>query len=140
MRSQNLSAIKPKVFDAWAILAHFQGEPAGIKVKHIFEEHFENESSLLISVVNWGEVLYIIEMRYGKNKCEEVESLMQQMDLTVVDADQELTRCAAHFKASKRLPYSDAFAGALAYQKKGTLVTGDSDFKAIEDKIDILWI
>ncbi len=129
-----------KVLDSWALLAYFEGEHAGAKVTQLLKEAAEKERSLLISVVNWGEVLYVIEARYGKDKRDEIEHLMNQMHLEVIDADQDLTRLAAHLKATEKLPYADCFAAALALNKKAVLLTGDRNFRSIEDRIRILWI
>lgn len=129
-----------KVLDSWALLAYFEGEPAGAKVREFLKEASEKGRNFLISVVNWGEVLYTIESRYGKERCVEVERLMNQMHLEVVDADKELTRAAAHLKASEKLPYGDSFAAALALHRKASVVTGDKDFRGLEDTIQIEWL
>jgi predicted nucleic acid-binding protein len=47
---------------------------------------------------------------------------------------------AAIYKASGGLPYADAFAAALARLRKAELVTGDPDFKRIEQEIKIFWL
>lgn len=129
-----------KVLDSWALLAYFEGEESGAKVTEILKEAAEKERNLLISVVNWGEVLYVIESRHGKEKRDEIERLMNQMHLEVIDADRELTRIAAHFKATKKLPYADCFAAALARLRKAILVTGDKDFKQLGDDLKINWL
>lgn len=129
-----------KVLDSWALLAYFEGEPAGAKITELLKEAAEKGKNLLVSVINWGEVLYVIESRYSKDKRDEVERLMNQMHLEVADADKDLTRTAAHLKATEKLPYGDSFAAALALDRKAELVTGDKDFRAVESKIQIHWI
>lgn len=129
-----------KVLDSWALLAYFEGEQAGSKVTEILKKAAHKEKSLLISVINWGEVLYIIETRYSKEKREEIEHLMNQMHLEVIDADKDLTRLAAHFKATRKLPYADCFAAALAQTRKASLVTGDKDFKHLDGELEVDWL
>lgn len=129
-----------KVLDSWALLAHFEGEESGTKVREWLKEAAGDQRKLLISVVNWGEVLYIIESRYGRAKRDETEHLMNQMHLEVVDVDKELAREAARIKANKKLHYADCFAAALAKLRKATLVTGDKDFKGLEAEIKINWL
>ena len=131
---------KSKVLDSWALISYFQGEPAGKKVMHMLETTSGNKNALMISRVNWGEVLYVIEGRYGAVKRDDAEHVMDQMNLEVVELDEALTRTAAHLKAADKLPYGDAFAAALALREKTPLVTGDKDFKAVENKILIDWI
>lgn len=120
-----------KVLDSWALLAYFEGQEGGNKVTEILKETAEKEKDLLISVINWGEILYIIESRYGKEKKGEIEHLMSQMHLKVIDVDQDLTRQAAHFKATKKMSYADCFAAALAKMHKADLITGDKEFKEV---------
>lgn len=129
-----------RVLDSWALLAYFEGEASGSKVTEILKEAADKEKILFISVINWGEVLYVTETRYGKEKRDEIEHLINQMHLEIVDVDKELTRQAAHFKATEKLPYGDCFAAALALNRKAELVTGDKDFRSVENKVRIRWL
>ena len=129
-----------KVLDSLALLAYFEDEAGSVEVTKILQEAAEKKRNLLISIVNWGEVLYIIEMRYGREKRDTIERLMSQMHLEVVDADKDLTRAAAHIKATEKLPYADSFAAALTLIRKAELVTGDKDFRAVENKIRVVWL
>ena len=121
-------------------MAHLGGEKAGEKVRELLKEAAEDQKKLLISVINWGEVLYTIESRYGRAKRDETEHLMNQMHLEVVDAGKELTREAARLKVDEKLHYADCFAAALALLRKAELVTGDKDFRSVEDKIRVRWL
>ena len=47
---------------------------------------------------------------------------------------------AADFKARFKISLADAFAAALAKEKKAELVTGDREFKALEKEIKIEWL
>jgi predicted nucleic acid-binding protein len=49
-------------------------------------------------------------------------------------------RQAAIYKATRRLSYADAFAAALAKIRNAELVTGDHEFKVLEDEIKIDWL
>ncbi len=129
-----------KVLDSWALLAYFEGQEAGHEVNEILKEAAEKENLILISVVNWGEVLYTIQSRHGKEKRNDIEHLMSQMHLKIVDIDRDLTRLAVQFKATKKLPYADCFAAALAKSERASLITGDRDFLAVEGEIKIDWL
>jgi ribonuclease VapC len=39
-----------------------------------------------------------------------------------------------------RIAYADCFAAALALQQNATLVTGDPEFKHLENQITIHWV
>ena len=129
-----------KVLDSWALLAYFEKESGCEQVTQLLKQAAEEEKDLLISVINWGEILYVIERKHGKEEREAIDHLMSQMHLEVVDADQELTREAAHLKANTKLSYADSFAAALAKIRKAILVTGDKDFKRLEAEIRINWL
>jgi predicted nucleic acid-binding protein len=60
--------------------------------------------------------------------------------IEIVDADWQLTRQAALFKTNGNISYGDCFAAALAKAKKAELVTGDEEFRSLEDKIKIQWL
>ena len=55
-------------------------------------------------------------------------------------ADRRLADTAADFKTRFKLSLADAFAAALAKEKKAELVTGDPEFKAVEKEIRIIWL
>jgi predicted nucleic acid-binding protein len=38
------------------------------------------------------------------------------------------------------MSYADCFAAALAKQSKAELVTGDPDFRQVQDEIKIVWL
>jgi predicted nucleic acid-binding protein len=71
---------------------------------------------------------------------DEVEEIVQTLPIEIIDADWNLTREAAKLKAFKKMSYADCFAAALAIMYSGELITGDPEFKAVEDQIRILWI
>jgi len=62
------------------------------------------------------------------------------IELVPIEKDLALVRQAAIFKAAKKLAYADAFAAGLAKIRNAELVTGDRDFKAVEDEIKIAWL
>jgi len=57
----------------------------------------------------------------------------------LVDADKTLTYEAAKLKALYRIAYADCFAAALALKLKAPVVTGDPEFKKLDDRIDVIW-
>ena len=55
-------------------------------------------------------------------------------------ADRRLADVAAGFKARFKISLADAFAAALAKERKAELVTGDPEFRALEKEIKIRWL
>ena len=131
-----------KVLDSHALLAFFQGEQAAPVVKRILLEAEAGRHRLLLCVVNWGEIYYNILRRTSPDMAERMarEIAIMPIELVPVEADLQLVRQAALYKASGRLAYADAFAAALAKLRNAELITGDHDFKAVEGEIKIGWL
>lgn len=131
---------KAKVFDASALIAYFEGDSGCDKVREIFKKSEKERSPLFLSVINWGEVLYATERKYGPHKKEQIEEMIDQSGLEVVPVERNLTRHASHFKNQYCLGYADAFVFALALEKKADLITADKDFQTVENKVNVIWV
>lgn len=131
-----------KVLDSWALMALFNDEPAADEVEKLLLKAETGNPKLLMTVVNWGEIYYSVMRGASQGMAEEKarEVAGMPIELVPVGADLELVRQAAFFKATKRLAYADCFAAALAKLRRGQLVTGDKEFKAVEGQINIGWL
>ena len=129
-----------KVLDSWALLCYLEQEPGYEKIIELFEEAVESSKPLFMCIVNWGEVYYQVARRFGEQRVQEIEKLIQTLPITLVEADKELTREAARIKATKKMAYADCFAVALARLKKAELYTGDPEFRAVEKEIKVVWL
>ena len=129
-----------KVLDSWALLCYLEQEPGFEKMIELFEKAVESSKPLLMCIVNWGEVYYQVARRFGDQKAQEVEQLIETFPITLVEADKSLTREAAHIKTTRKMAYADCFAVALAHLKKAELYTGDPEFKVVDKDIKIVWL
>ena len=129
-----------KALDSWALLCYLEQEPGFEKIIELFEKAVESSKPLLMCAVNWGEVYYQVARRFGEQKAQEIEKLIQTLPITLVEADKELTREAARIKAIKRMAYADCFAVALARLRKAELYTGDLEFKVVGKEIKVVWL
>lgn len=132
--------MKPTVLDASALLAMFFGEPGMEKMRDIFHKASEADRPIFISAVNWAEVLYKMERKHGKAGYETARQFERTTPLDAVPVDRELAEAAALLKNEHSLRLADAFAAALAKHKKAELVTADTEFKAVEKEIKIVWL
>ena len=128
------------VLDSWAVLAFFEGEPAGSTVSELISEARDHDVPLLMSTVNAGEVWYIIAREVSEPEADQAVESLRKMGIEFVDADWPLTRTAGTFKAKHRMSYADCFAAALAKSRKADLVTGDKEFKQVEHDITVRWL
>jgi len=129
-----------KVLDSYALLAFLDREPGHEIVEALFLEAVESQSPVMMTAVNYGEVYYIVLRELGQSKAQELEQVVSKLPLKVVDADWALSRQAARLKAHKKMAYADCFAAALAKQHRGEVVTGDPEFKEIEEEIKVRWL
>ncbi len=135
-------ATKPKalVLDSWAILAYYEGEPAGeVVAKHLAESH-DHAIPLLMSIVNVGEVWYTVARRASEQDANRTVVELRSLGIQFDNVEWALTRQAAVFKSKHKMSYADAFAAALAKQKGAHLLTGDHEFKPLEAEVKIIWV
>ena len=131
---------KTIVLDSWAIMAYLEDEPSGEKIADTIADAKEDGRLLLMSVINIGEVWYSLARRRSTADADQALRWIGEIGIEFVDADIELTRIAARFKARGGISYADCFAAALAKQQKATLVTGDREFEQLKNDISISWL
>ena len=129
-----------KVLDSYALMAFFGDEPGADLVRDLILKAEENKVNLLMSVVNLGEVWYSIARTNSPEVADQYIGEINGMAIEIVDIDWQLTRQAALFKANGNISYADCFAAALAKAKKAELITGDKEFRSLQDEIKISWL
>jgi len=128
------------VLDSFALMALFQGESGADRIEKLLEQQDAGEVRVFMSIVNFGEVIYTMQIRYGLEAAQESLSAIDQSPIDVVQADRPLTLAAARLKAFTGLGYADSFAAAVAQQLDATLVTGDPDFEKVESIVAVEWL
>ncbi len=128
-----------KVLDSHALMIYLEKEPGYEVVRDILCSAAESGKPCFMSRVNWGEIFYLA-YRESPNKAEEISALIDTFPIEITDIGRELARQAAIFKATRKMSYADCFSAALAKIKKSELVTGDREFKTVEDEIKVLWL
>lgn len=132
--------MKRYVFDSFALIAYSRGEKGAEIVAEIIDYGLNERAELYLCVVNWGEVYYITLRNFDIKRAELFRTTLAKYPITIVEANKELTLQAAQYKAFNKMSYADAYAAALSKMKKATLVTGDKEFKSLENEIKISWI
>ena len=128
------------VLDAYAVMAFIRDEPGGPRVKELILAASRGEVSLYLSLINYGEVLYSVERRWGEREVQRVISTLDTLPIKIMPVDRPLVMAAARIKARYPLSYADAFAVALAQKLGAAVVTGDPEFKKVEALIPIEWL
>ena len=131
-----------KVLDSWALIAFFEDEPAADTVEELIHRAALDRHKLLMSVINWGEIYYNTMRETSQSEAEARVQEIASLPIEVVGIGDNLkmTRRAAIYKATYPICYADAFAAALAKERKAEFITGDPDFKRLEKEIKIAWL
>ncbi len=128
------------VLDAHALMVYLEREPGFEKVSRIFQNVGDVGDEILMTTVNFGEVYYIVLRECGQAKALEIDDVVTNLPIAFVDVDLELSKEAGNFKARKRISYADCFAAALAKMNNCRVVTGDPEFRAVSEDIDVYWV
>ena len=130
-----------KVLDSWALIALFNEESAAEDVEKLLHAATAGRHTLLMHVINWGEIYYTTMRRGGESAAKSVAADIGQMPINIVEsANFELVGRAAAFKATKKLSYANCFAAVLAKLRRAEFVTGDPEFKTMEGELKISWL
>ncbi len=118
------------VLDSYALLAFFRDEAGADDVEKLLNEAAEDKHELYVTVINAGEVYYMSCRKDSVAKANQVWDAMKKFPLHFIEVDMDLSLAAAKIKANYKLSFADAFAVAIAIQKKATLLTGDDEFES----------
>jgi ribonuclease VapC len=128
------------VLDSYALIAYLENEPEGEKIEKILKVARSGKTRLYLSVVNLGEVYYITMRERGTEKANETIFIIEQLPISIIDADEAVSIQAAKLKANHSIAYADCFAAALGIRKNSKVVTGDPEFKKLEKDIAVEWL
>ena len=126
------------VLDASAILRFTDREPGFDHIRLLLLEAAQGSTRLLISAVNWGEIVAVLYKKDNRT-AETILGNLAALPINVVAVDAGSATEAGEFKWTHNVPYADAFAGSLTARcsrsgnksDQATLVTADYDFKNV---------
>lgn len=132
--------MKTRVLDSWAILEWINGRrPAGDLVASLLAEAEAGLARLFMSGINVGEVYYVLRKKHSESLAESWRESSQTLPVTIETPTADDIWSAALLKGRFPVSYADAFAAALAQKYNCPLVTGDAEFRSIE-QLDLDWI
>ena len=125
-----------------ALVAFFEDEPAASQVEEVLDQASTNQHRLFLSAINWAEIYYSTMREVSQEAADRHAEIIAQLPIEIVGLtdDLHLARQAAIFKARHRLSLADAFAAALAKEKRAELLTGDPEFRVLEGEIKLHWL
>ena len=129
-----------KVLDSFALIAYFRDEPGAETMEDLLVAAGKKDNPLLMSDVNYADVKYSVVKKDGAAAWAEAAKVLQGLPIDFHSTTRALADTAADFKARFKMSLADAFAAALAKEKKAELVTGDPEFKPLDKEIKIHWL
>ncbi len=75
------------VLDSFALLAYLEAEPGWLRVKAVLAEAAQERAEVYLSIINYGEVVYITERERGLPTAHEVIATLDRLSITLVQMD-----------------------------------------------------
>lgn len=129
-----------QVLDSYALLALLRDEPGAEIVAGLLERAGQQNRSVHMTEVNYAEVQYTIRRKDGETVWASIAGQLLAAPIEFHAADRRLADVAAGFKSRFKISLADAFAAALAKERKAELVTADPEFRALDKEIKIRWL
>ena len=130
------------VLDSFALLAYLQGEVGKPIVQALLAGAEAGTSTVYLSLINLGEVLYIIERKRGLVPAQRALAAIEQLPVKIEPVSRTTVLAAAHLKARHPIAYADAFAIVAAREHAAILVTGDREFEPVAEAgiVQVQWM
>jgi predicted nucleic acid-binding protein len=129
-----------KVLDSFALITYFRDEPGAAIVENILVNASKKDTPVQMTDVNYAEVKYSILKKDGPAAWDEAAKILQGLPIEFHPTTRAMADTAADFKARFKLSLADAFAAALAHEKKADLVTGDPEFEPLHKELKLHWL
>jgi len=129
-----------KVLDSFALIAYFRDESGAEAVEQLLISAGRKDIPLHMTDVNYAEVKYSIVKKDGAAAWGEAAKVLEGLPIDFHSTTRALADTAADFKARFKMSLADAFAAALAKEKKAELVTADPEFRPLHQEIKIHWL
>ena len=130
------------VLDSFALLAYLQGEAGRPIVQDLLARAEAGDHAVFLSLINLGEILYIIEREQGLVAAQRALAAVDQLPVAIEPVSRATVLAAAHLKARHSIAYADAFAAVAAREHGAVLVTGDPEFAPLAKAglVQVQWL
>ncbi len=135
-----MKSMKSVLFDSYAILEFFQDEPGADKVEKRIVSSQQGKLQAYMSEINLGEVYYMTIRRLGLDSAKIRLEQFSELPIQVIPPSSAIILSAAEIKAQYAISYADCFAVATAIQYQAAVVTGDPEFKKVQQIVEVDWI
>jgi predicted nucleic acid-binding protein len=130
------------VLDSFVLIGYLENEPFAQKIEDLLLQAKKGVPRLYLHALHLGEVYYITLREQGKDVADLAYNRIKRFPIKFVETiNEELLLTAAALKANYPISYADSFAAALAKVNNASLLTGDPEFRNLEEDgiLEITW-
>ncbi|HEV8361200.1 MAG TPA: type II toxin-antitoxin system VapC family toxin [Candidatus Thermoplasmatota archaeon] len=120
------------MIDSWAWIEYFKGSRPGQKAR----TYIDGEEDAIISAINAAEVYRWVLREYDEPTAEEYRGVLKAR-ARLMPVDEPLAILAAQARAAHGWGLGDAIVYATARLHDARILTGDPDFRKVQDVIFI---
>jgi len=131
---------KKSLLDSFAILAWIQDEKGAQQVEDLLYLAQDHKEELFVSIINLGEVFYRCARVRTIPFARDILEKLRLLPIRIYPCPNDLVLEASEIKAKYPIAYADAFAAATALRESARIVTGDPDFKLLDQIVEIEWL
>jgi predicted nucleic acid-binding protein len=131
------------ILDACALIAFFDKEAEGIKVKELIDKAVTDPIVIYMSIVNLVEVYYGYINKKGVVEADKQMAEIKDYPIKTIDTiSNAVYRTAAYYKGTYEISLADSFAAATAKSLSAIVVTKDGEFQELEknENLSVMWI
>lgn len=131
---------KKRLLDSFAMIAYLKKEDNYKKIAEILSLN-PKERSIVMNEINVGESYYIIARERDIEQADYfIETILPNLPIQIISNAFEHIIEASRIKAKYPISYADCFAVATAIRENAVIVTGDPEFKRVENLVEIDWL
>ena len=134
---------KGYVLDSFALIGYLENEPFAEEMEGVLRDAGRGETRIYLHAIHLGEVYYITHREKGKDVADLAYTRIKGFPVSFIDRiNEKLLLTASSLKAEFPISYADSFAAALAKIKRVPLLSGDPEFKSLQEsgEVDMAWL
>ncbi len=132
---------KKRLLDSYAVLAYLNKEDGYEKVRTVLANAQKSGLAVLMNEMNVAETYYILCRKRGHEQAEYfLDTVLAGLPVSIISNDFNAVISAAEIKARHALSFADCFAVATAHRENAFILTGDPEFKNVENFVEIDWL
>ena len=132
---------RKRLLDSFAMIAYLNKEKGFEAVRKALSEAQKSGNPVLMNEINAGEVYYILFRKRGPENADYLmETILTSLPILMVSNVFEDVINAARIKAEHPLSFADCFAVDTARKNDAVIMTGDPEFKKVEQLVEIEWL